>query len=49
MKRVYGLMGKHYDKFVIDPSNKYEKVVDSNVGREVESTMTMTSAFRIVK
>lgn len=35
VKRVYLLICKHYDKFIIDPSTRDEKVTNSDVGKEI--------------
>ena len=35
--------------FVIDPSDKYERLIDSNKGFEAEQSIAMPSRFRVEK
>lgn len=47
LKRLYGLMAKHIDTYVVDPSRKDEKVLDHRVGREYESRISVTGSYKI--
>ncbi len=40
-------MSKHMNVFVIDPSDRDERLIDSSVGREIDQDKAVSSKFKV--